>query len=99
MKVYQDDLMPNVVLDLTDGGEPIDLTVATAIRVIGVRGTTTVFNRTVAGTAEGVVTMPLQAGDTATIGRIQVEVEVMWPGNKPQTFRPASTLDVVPDLA
>lgn len=48
--------------------------------------------------ATSVVAMQWEAGDTATIGRIDVEVEVMWPGNKPQTFRPATGVTIAEDF-
>jgi hypothetical protein len=44
--------------------------------------------------------MPLQAGDTAAIGKIEVEIQVTWADGGVQTF-PASgylTIDVIRDL-
>ena len=98
MKMYRGDLKPDLTITCTDDEAPVNLTTATAIRVIGVRNGTVVFDRAGTGTAEGVVTMAWQAEDTATAGHIQVEAEVMWPGNKPQTFRPAGVVEIVPDL-
>lgn len=99
MKMYRNDLKPDLELTLTDGTTPVDLTVATSVRVIGIKDGVILINRTVTGTAEGVVTMQWQAADTAKVGRIEVEVEVTWPGSKPQTFRPASAVDIEADYA
>lgn len=99
MKLYRNDLKPDLVVTLTDGGTPINLTTATSVRVIGVKSGATLFNRTTTGTSAGVVTMPWEVGDTDEAGRIYVEVEVTWPGNKPQTFRPHEVVDIVADYA
>lgn len=97
MKMYRGDLKPDLVISCTDDGEPVDLTTAVTVRVIGVRNGVTVFDRAVTGTADGKVTMEWQAADTAETGRILVEAEVTWPGDKPQTFRPGEAVDVVAD--
>ena len=80
------DLTPNLSITLTDDDEPVNLTSATDIRLIGTRRGVVVFDRSLSGSAQGVVTMPWQAGDTDDLGVILVEAEVMWPGDKPQTF-------------
>lgn len=100
MRMYRGDLKPDLTITCSDDGQPVDLTTAVGVRVIGVRGSIVAFDRTVTGGADGVVTMEWQAEDTATPGRLLVEVEVMWPGSKPQTFRPASNaVDIVADYA
>lgn len=98
MKMYRGDLKPDLQVNCTDDGVPVDLTTANSIRIIGMRGGTELFDRTVTGTSGGVVTMEWEAADTSETGRISVEVEVTWPGSKPQTFRPASVVEVVPDF-
>ena len=100
MKLYRGDLKPDLVITLTDGDQPVDLSAATSVRIIGMRGSTLAFDRTPTSTEGGVVTMEWLPEDTETTGRITVEVEVTWPGAKPQTFRPASNaVDVVADYA
>lgn len=100
MRIKRGDLLPALTATLTDtiAGvvTPVNLTTATSIRVIGRRESATVnlFDRAVTGGADGKVTMAWQAGDTSVSGRIYIEVEVMWPGSKPQTFPPSSQLVV-----
>ncbi len=93
MRIKRGDLLPALTATLTDtptGGvtTPVNLTTATSIRVIGRRAgaVTNLFDRAATGTSGGVVTMQWQAADTAVAGRIWVELEVTWPGAKPQTF-------------
>ena len=97
MRMYRGDLRPPLTITLRDGTTPLDLTTATSIHVIGYKNGKTFFRREVEGTDEGVVTMEWQVGDTDNVGRIEVEVEVMWPDDKPQTFRPVEAVDVVQD--
>lgn len=115
-RMFQNDLKPDYStlltdVELDDEGEPIestrtpvDLTTATAVRVIGVLTVTNQapvekFDR-LASTidSEGHVTMEWVAGDTDTVGLIGTEVEVMWTGAKPQTFRPPELVQIVADL-
>ncbi len=105
MKIARGDLLPPLTANLTNTSTagvttPVDLTTATSIRVIGRRAgaTTNLFDRTVTGTSGGVVTMQWQTADTAVAGRIKVEVEVTWPGSKPQTFPVRDAVDVYDDL-
>ena len=102
--LYAGDLEPSLRVTLSDKNADVDVTDATAVRVIGRRDGTVAFTRT--GTdltlehADGksVVTMPWKTGDTATPGRIEIEIEVEWPGQRPQTFRPTNDVRVVDDL-
>lgn len=100
--MFQHDLKPDLRIRCLDGTTPVDLTSVTAIKVVGVKGGAVIFSRGVAdgvtGDADGWATMPWQALDTAEPGRIFVEVEVTWPGDKPQTFRPSGVVDVVADF-
>ena len=108
-RMYKGDLKPDYSVALVDVAEddtetPIDLSTATSVRVVGVHidtetGTVTpVFDRAAdTYTAGGVVTMAWQAGDTDQVGFIYTEVEIMWPGNKPQTIRPPEVIDVRDD--
>lgn len=107
--MYQGDLKPDYVVNLFDklpnGTEvPVDLTTAEEVRVIGVvtptNGTATpLFDRPASSISNaGVVTMEWVDGDTDTVGLISTEVEVMWTGSKPQTFRPPELVKVLVDL-
>jgi hypothetical protein len=89
MEIKRGDLLPDMIVDLVDrDGVAVNLSTATAIRVIGVRYGVTIIDRatTLPGSAVGTVTIPLEAGDTALAGTILCEVEVMNPGAKPQTY-------------
>lgn len=97
--MYRGDLKPDLEITLTDDRTPVNLTTAASIRVIGTRNGTVAFDRAATGNTAGVIVMPWQTGDTSTVGRISVEVEVTWPGAKPQTFRPTSVVDILTDYA
>jgi hypothetical protein len=97
MRMYRGDLRPDLVITLRDGKQTLDLTHVDAIHVIGYRNNALLFRRAVTGSAQGVVSMEWQSGDTDIVGRIEVEVEVTWAGNKPQTFRPVEVVDIVKD--
>lgn len=100
MKMYQHDLRPDLHIALLNAGVPIDLTVGVdSIKVIGVYATdgTTAFSRTATGNAQGVVSMEWEDGDTDTLGRLLLEVEVTWADTKKQTFRPTRSVQIVAD--
>lgn len=99
MRMYQNDLLPELVVRLADDNGPVDLTAASAIRVIGVQNSEVVFDRSVTGSADGIVNMPWEAGDTDETGRIRLEVVVTWNPSKPQTFRVEETVDVKANYA
>lgn len=86
------DTKPDLTITLRDGDTPINLTTATAVKVIAKRervggGTDPVFNRAAtSANSSGVVTMLWQTADTATPGTLLIEVEVTWPGPYTQTF-------------
>lgn len=105
--IKQHDLEPSLVLQLLSDAVPVNLTQATGAiflmssRKTGLKatGTMTIADQTVADDI-GVVTYSWQAGDTDTVGEYTAEVQVTWPGNKPQTF-PANqyfTVSVQKDL-
>lgn len=85
-KIKRGDLLPAWTATLTDGTVPVDLTAATSILVKGYKPDGTTISRTVTGDANGVVTMAWQATDTEAVGDFLAEIEVTWPGSKPQTF-------------
>lgn len=106
LTMYTGDLEPDLEVTLSSSAGAVDVTTAVSVRVIGRRGGTIIFDRnpndddvTVAVAGDNsVVTMSWEAGDTDAIGRIQVEVEVTWPGTRPQTFRAEGGVDVHADF-
>ncbi len=102
MRMKRGDTKPDFIANLTDNDAPVDLTAATAVRVIGKRGTVSAFIDTAPtrDNAAGKVTHLWAAAQTAEVGRIACEIEVTWPGGGVQTFPPGSYLavDVVDDL-
>ena len=89
--IKQNDLEPPLRVQLLDDETPLtNLATASAIRcIITTRDKLTeVADRamSVTDSANGWVEMTLIAGDTDTIGRYIFEIEVMWPGSRPQTF-------------
>lgn len=100
LEMKQHDLLPAVTITLTDGATPVDLTGAASIKVIAARYGVPAFTRAVTGSDVGVIVMPWQVGDTAVAGSIDLEVEVTWPGAKPQTFpaRGYLRVEILPDL-
>jgi hypothetical protein len=88
VRIKAGDLLPPLVIDLTDNDAPIDITTATAVHVIGTQGTATVFDDAAPtrNNTAGIVTHTWVAPQTATPGRMWIEVIVTWPTAKPQTF-------------
>lgn len=99
MMMYRGDLKPDLSITLTDAGLPQPLTDALSAKVTAVQGGSTLFSRpaTISDTDMGLVVMEWLPGDTDQVGVVKVEVEVMWPGNKPQTFRPDDVVTIVAD--
>lgn len=98
MEMRRGDLKPDLVLDILDEGVPVDFSTATALRVLGTKNGTLVVNGTGTSDGPGVVRRPWQSGETATAGTYTFEVEAMWPGAKPQTFRAKNKVVIYPDL-
>jgi hypothetical protein len=98
MKVYTGDLLPDLTITCLDGDTGVDLTTADDVLVVAAQNGVQLFNRSVVGGVDGVVTVPWQSGDTDTAGSIFVEVRVIWSGGKPQTFRPVEVIEVVESL-
>lgn len=98
MIMYTDNLEPALVMTLFDAAkknpQDVNTTVASSIKVIGTRNHAIVFEHTVTPGSTShvgrtsIVTMPWQSGDTADEGRIDIEVEVTWPGTRLESFRP-----------
>jgi hypothetical protein len=90
-RIKQNDLEPSLRVQLLDLDDPVTtLGTATAIRCIVTTrdGLTELVNRamSVVDAPNGWVELVWQAGDTTTLGTFRFEVEVMWPGARPQTF-------------
>lgn len=88
----QYDLLPNLRLTLLDGTTPVDLTLASEARLL-LKNRTGLLVDAVMDIADqededlvGVVEYEWQEGDTSTLGTLQGEVQVLWPGQIPQTF-------------
>lgn len=101
MRMATGDLKPDLTMTLS-ASDPVDATAATGIRILGRRDDTLIIDRTpdqiaVVGDTS-VLTMLWQDGDTDSIGRIQFEAELTWPGNKVQTFRASGGVDIYRDF-
>jgi predicted dehydrogenase len=97
--MYTGDLEPSLEITLS-GREPVDATTV-PVRIIGTRGGVIVIDqppttKTLSGDTT-VLTYQWQSGDTATPGPIEFEVEVMWPGNRPQTFESCNRVVIKKD--
>ena len=90
LTMKQNDLAPSLRAQLLDGETAVDLTTASSARIIvtTIDKATELLDRaaTIEAGTNGWVTMDWQTGDTATVGRYLLEIEVTWPGTKPQTF-------------
>ena len=94
------DLEPPLAGTVLDGTTPVDLTAATAVTAHIRRPDSTVISRVVTlgnqTTAPGtwslawVAATPPAVGDLSVAGGYTVEIEVTWPGSRPQTFGGAS---------
>lgn len=102
------DLEPPLRIELTDTGNPdLDLTTATSVRVLIARAGTIVVDDTTPDVAPApspgtwIITHHWQPGQTDTPGIHLTEVEVVWPGVRPQTFPPDRplTLTITDDIA
>lgn len=93
--MYRNDLKPDVEILCTRNGTPVNLLSAEVedVYFVGSRVIadvpTTVFRRLATEVdASGVARMEWVDGDTDDTGILKVEVEVVWTGGKPETFRP-----------
>lgn len=106
MKVYRGDLEPPLVADLYDEDPdtgtrtPLDVTGAASIRILGqVDGEEELrFDRAPTTVDGATVTLEWEDGDTDQVGEVTVEIEVTWPGGRPQTFRVADPVWILADL-
>lgn len=90
LTLKKDDLEPKYIATLRNAdGSPVDLTNATSVSlVVKQQGGAKYFKAS--GTFEdrinGVVSYTWASGNTDTIGTFQMEWEIIWPTNRPETF-------------
>lgn len=100
LEMKRGDLEPDLVLTAADAANVADLSGVVSWRILGkFRGQLVVDGPpdTVVVSADkhsATLTRAWQSGETAFVGQMFVEVEAMWPGNRPQTF-PAEDYEVV----
>lgn len=101
-KIKHYDLYPIFRLVLLDGTDPVDLTLATEARLLlSSRNTGLKVNASMTITDQtdpdniGLVTYAWQIGDTDTVGSFNGEIQVLWPGQIPQTFPASGYFNVI----
>lgn len=84
------DLEPPLSGTVKDGAKGVDLTSATSVTAHIQKPNGVVFSRPVTRLDQvltrGSWTMAWQTGDLNVPGRYSAEIEVVWPGVRPQTF-------------
>jgi hypothetical protein len=103
LELRRGDLMPPLILDLTDEDEDgntilVPTSEATSVSVIARKNGVMLFKRAADGSTDGQAKYEWVAGDTDTPGTLTVEAEIIWAGGKPQTIRPAGVVKILPDL-
>lgn len=90
MKQY--DLLPDLVLTVADDSVPVDLTTASSAKIIisNRSGIKVEADLTIEDQEDedlvGRVRYEWQPGDTDTVGSYNMEVEVLWAGQRAETF-------------
>lgn len=86
--IKRGDRLPALHLALTGESGPVDLSAATAVRLlVAARSGTIIVDAPLgARPADGALTYPWATEDTTAAGSYRVEVEVTWPGGLKQTF-------------
>ena len=89
--IKKDDLIPSITAYLVDHlNDPVDLTTALSVRFI-MRAKSATANKvdaaaTIVTPSTGEVRYDWTQPDTNTSGIFEGEWEVLWPGNKPETY-------------
>lgn len=91
--IKQHDLEPPLVVTILDSGLAVDLTTVVSARLmmrnlaagLKVNRAMTILDQTDPDNL-GKVKLDWQGLDTDTVGDFNAEIEIMWPGNRPQTF-------------
>mgnify|MGYP001562053329 CR=1 FL=1 len=101
MEMKRGDLEPDLVVVVEDAAGLANLNLVVSWRIIGklhgvlvVNGAPTTVVVDSGNSAKATISRAWVSGETAVTGDMQVEVEAMWPGARPQTF-PASGYGVV----
>ena len=81
-EVFKDDLLPPLTIDVTDNGVAVDLTTASSVTVTGWQGGVQKFSRAPSTVLVGQAVMNWQAGDTATIGPMKVQLVAVFAGKQ-----------------
>lgn len=86
----QGDRLPQLKMVLGDQNGPIDLTDAESVKVyVEFSSGVKVYEMVVAPdqvTYKGHIQYDLKSDDIPDAGRFRMRTEVMWPGNRPETF-------------
>lgn len=88
-EIKRNDRRPYFRVQLTENGDPADLTAAVSASMIMKQGSTVKVNKaamTFVDRPTGVVQYAWAAGDTDTTGTYNVEVEIDWGSSEFQTF-------------
>lgn len=85
--IKKGDTYPPLTINVTEDGDPIDLTAADAVKIIlkTTAGTALTFTATITNAMGGVIQYAWQAGDTAIVGSYNAEVEIEWAAGQYQT--------------
>lgn len=90
--IKQYDLLPDLVLTVADDGTAVDLSAASSVKlIVSNRSGIKIESELDIEDQEdenllGMVRYIWQVGDTDTVGTFNMEVEVMWAGQRPETF-------------
>jgi hypothetical protein len=98
LEMRRGDLKPDLVIHLDDRNGPIPVSTAASASVVVAKNGALLFKRAADISVDGQVTYEWQTNDTATPGTLKVEVEIIWPGSKPETIRASGVVTVLPDL-
>lgn len=90
------DREPDYTITCTDNGTEVDLSAATSVRMIGMRGLDVIVDdsATTGDKELGIVTHAWAADEVDTPGRLWLRVVVTFSGSRPQTFPPYGELAV-----
>ena len=102
--IKRGDLEPPLIIDVS--GSTGDLNGVDSWRVIGKQAGVIVFSDPNPGVVvhtptTATITHEWVAGETDHAGDMVIETEAMWPGNRPQTFKPCgyNTVEICQDLS
>jgi hypothetical protein len=102
-RIKRGDLEPPLVINVS--GSTGDLNGVVSWRVIGKQAGVVVFDDTsptalITSPTTATITHEWVAGETNAVGKMIIETEAMWPGGRPQTFKPCgyNTIEICQDL-